>query len=41
MFGHPEVRLNNILAGKVASDDINVARCILGLDIGKQSDVGG
>ena len=39
MVSHPGACLSTVVAGKVVSDDENVARGILGFDVGKQSDV--
>jgi hypothetical protein len=39
MFSHPGACLSTIVAGKIVSDDENVARRIISFYVGKQSDV--
>jgi hypothetical protein len=41
MVSHPGACLSSVVAGKVVSDDEDIARRILGFDVGKQSDVVG
>lgn len=41
MLSHPGLSLSAVVAGKVVRDDEDVARGIVGFDVGKQSDVVG